>query len=99
MTECITITAHLTYFLSHLLSYIDSREVLPNIIYAYRIAKALGCTMEYLVTGVKKPACANCDFGKLMKNLEKLDYKELHLVSDLVNTITKNKEETEHLPL
>ena len=38
---------------STFLSYIDSRSVLPNVETAVKIAKVLGVSVEYLVTGNK----------------------------------------------
>ena len=40
---------------SPFLSYIDAREVLPNVETGVKIAKALGVSVEYLVTGAQPP--------------------------------------------
>lgn len=53
------------------LSYVDARAVLPNVEVAVKIARALGVSVEYLVTGKDSPYQANTDSIKPYKNLIK----------------------------
>lgn len=66
---------------STFLSYIDSRGVLPNVETAVKIAKVLGVTVEYLVTGIKSTTVYFSAEDILISNFRSLsDSNKLNLL-------------------
>lgn len=57
---------------STFLSYIDSRSVLPNVETAVKIAKVLGVSVEYLVTGVRDSKKSTREEEILIANFRRL---------------------------
>ena len=51
------------------LSYVDARAVIPNVEVAVKIARALGVSVEYLVTGKDSLCESAADTAKPYKNL------------------------------
>lgn len=82
-------------------NYLSSRESLPPIDCAYKIAQVLQVSMEYLVSGkdetymepgfsvLKKVAAENKEFSNIFANLEKLSEDDIKMILDLIKTITK----------
>jgi len=84
-------------------NYLSSRESLPSIDCAYKIAKVLQVSMEYLITGkdetysepgfavLKKVATENKEYSHLFSNLEKLSKDDIKLILDVIQTIIKHR--------
>ena len=68
-------------------TYVDSRGVIPNAEIAVKLAKALGTTVEYLVTGTNSLNQMNVnDFNLLNKHRETI-YKFDSLTPDMQKAI------------
>ena len=82
-------------------NYLSSRESLPPIDYAYKIAQVLNVSMEYLISGkdetymepgfavLKKIATENKEYSNIFANLEKLSDYDIKMILDLIKTIIK----------
>lgn len=72
------------------LSYIDSRGYLPNVETAVKIAKALGVSVEYLVTGEdsEKPRDSkNSEIQEIIDDLSNLDKNQLLTVKKMIHAL------------
>ncbi len=66
------IAAEIGISYSTFLSYIDSRGVLPNVETAVKIAKVLGVSVEYLVTGIRNSNKSTKEEEILIANFRRL---------------------------
>ncbi|MBR1638666.1 MAG: helix-turn-helix transcriptional regulator [Treponema sp.] len=75
-----------------LLSYIDARGYLPNVETAVKIAKTLGVSVEYLVTGKRTVATdkETDDFIQTFVHLTKHDKKLLEKIADSMKEIEED---------
>lgn len=70
------------------LSYIDSRGYMPSAETAVKIAKVLGVSVEYLVTGEDSDCAHNSkhsDIQEIVKDLANLDKSQLVTVKKMVH--------------
>lgn len=85
---------------STFLSYIDARNVLPNVETAVKIARALNTTVEYLVTGENtkqkavahespKTAALNKELNEIVCDLKKINKSELKTVKSMIHALVK----------
>lgn len=73
---------------STLLSYIDAREVLPNIETGVKIAQALGVSAEYLVSGEDvRDEKKHFQIKRIVRDLKKLDEAELEIVGKMIHAL------------
>ena len=73
---------------STLLSYIDAREVLPNIETGVKIAQALGVSAEYLVSGEDvRDEKKHFQIKRIVRDLKKLDEAELEIVQKMIHAL------------
>ena len=72
------------------LSYIDARGTLPNVETAVKIAKVLGVSVEYLVTGEKDAAQSptNSDIRDITQDLYRLDKQQISMLKKMVHALT-----------
>lgn len=71
------------------LSYIDARGTIPNVETAVKIAKVLGVSVEYLVTGEKSnpPISANTDIRDIVQDLSLLDRQQLAMLKKMIHSL------------
>jgi transcriptional regulator with XRE-family HTH domain len=74
-------------------NYLNVNNYMPSAENAVKIARALGVSVEYLVLGTKnypdeqaQPECKS-QFHTLIAEIERLDPKKLHIVSNLVRDL------------
>ena len=84
-------------------NYLGARESLPPIDYAYKIAKALHVSMEYLLTGnddtykvpglnaLKHIIHNNREYNHLITDLAKLPDNDIKMILDIMAAVMKNK--------
>lgn len=76
-------------------SYVGSESCMPSAEVAVRIAKVLGVTVEYLVTGEKEPNSENNIYNektqKLLKKFSKLSEHDKDLLVSFAETMEKTK--------
>ncbi|MBQ3800283.1 MAG: helix-turn-helix transcriptional regulator [Treponema sp.] len=74
------------------LSYIDARGTLPNVETAVKIAKVLGVSVEYLVTGEKDVARGpgSRDIQDIMQDLYQLDKQQISMLKKMVHSLTQD---------
>lgn len=71
------------------LSYINSRNVMPNVETAVKIAKALDVSVEYLVTGVDSfYSEKNKQIKEITRDLSSLDLKTLESLKKMIHALT-----------
>ena len=70
------------------LSYIDSRGYLPNVETAVKIARALGVSVEYLVTGEDSQLARDSkhsEIQEIVKDLSNLDKNQILTVKKMIH--------------
>ncbi|MBR3671756.1 MAG: helix-turn-helix transcriptional regulator [Spirochaetia bacterium] len=84
-------------------NYLSSRESLPPIDYAYKIAQVLQVSMEYLISGkdktymesgfaiLKKVAAENKEYSNIFASFEKLSEDDIKMILDLIKIIVKHR--------
>lgn len=72
-------------------TYVGSRACMPSADVAVRLAKALGVSAEWLVTGIEK-SDSNSDVQKLINGFYQLSPHDKKLILDILETIQKNEE-------
>jgi len=71
------------------LSYINSRNVMPNVETAVKIAKALDISVEYLVTGEDSfYSEKNKQIKEITRDLSSLDLKTLESLKKMIHALT-----------
>ena len=72
---------------STFLSYIDARGVLPNIETGVKIAKILGVSAEYLVTGEEKTIDAKKrnDIQDIVRDLYSLNQNQIEIIKKMIH--------------
>lgn len=71
------------------LSYINSRNVMPNVETAVKIAKALDVSVEYLVTGIDSfYSEKNKQIKEITRDLSSLDLKTLESLKKMIHALT-----------
>lgn len=74
------------------LSYINSRNVMPNVETAVKIAKVLDVSVEYLVTGEDYLNNSKTELLKeILKDLSSLEESTLTIVKPMIHALTKKK--------
>ena len=76
---------------STLLSYIDSRKVLPNVETACKMAKALNVSVEYLVYGQESSIIQNDfeTFRTLIMDMKKINETSRQLLTNIIHSYAK----------
>lgn len=76
------------------LSYINSRNVMPNVETAVKIAKALDVSVEYLVTGKDSIHNEkNNHLKDIIKDLSMLDEQTLSIIKPMIHTLTEQQKQ------
>lgn len=74
---------------STFLSYIDARGTLPNVETAVKIAKTLGVSVEYLVTGTDSiNNQQNEEIKYIIRDLQTLDLKQIEIIKKMIHALT-----------
>ena len=74
------------------LSYINSRNVMPNVETAVKIAKALNVSVEYLVTGEDSLHTEKTKHLKdVIKDLSNIDEKTLVILKPMIHALAQGK--------
>jgi len=68
-------------------NYLSGQKSLPNAENAVKIAKYLGTTVEYLVTGIISENSASEDLSKTIRNLYQLNKSDLEAVKIIINSL------------
>ena len=77
------------------LSYINSRNVMPNVETAVKIAKVLDVSVEYLVTGEDYLNNSKTELLKeILKDLSSLEESTLTIVKPMIHALTEKKPST-----
>jgi transcriptional regulator with XRE-family HTH domain len=79
-------------------NYLNTHNALPNVESAVKIARALGVSVEYLVTGIegehkKNQSSLPPDMQLLIKTAEKLSPKNRRLAIKLVKVLKEHEDE------
>ncbi len=77
-----------------ILSYVNHQECIPNVYIAYKIAKELDVSLEYLVTGKREDKLKN-KYISLFNELTKLPSSEFSAFEQIIHSmyeLLKNKE-------
>lgn len=75
---------------STFLSYIDARGVLPNVESGVKIAKALGVSVEYLVTGEQPPQNPKyAAINSIIRDLYLLSPAQLAIVKRMIHGLVR----------
>ncbi len=75
---------------STFLSYIDSRGVLPNVETAVKIAKTLGVSVEYLVTGEDALHVSRLnDVQNIVDDLLTLDKEKIAVLKKMIHALVR----------
>ena len=72
------------------LSYIDSRGYLPNVETAVKIAKVLGVSVEYLVTGEEAQSqndSKSTDIQEIVNDLSALDKNQVLTIKKMIHAL------------
>lgn len=74
---------------STFLSYIDARGVLPNIETGVKIAKVLGVSVEYLVTGGDEviDRQKRTDIQDIVRDLYSLNQTQIEIIKKMVHSL------------
>lgn len=73
---------------STFLSYIDARGVLPNVETAVKIAKFLGVSVEYLVTGEDDTRSqSRTDTQDIINDLASLDKQQIAMLKRMIHAL------------
>jgi transcriptional regulator with XRE-family HTH domain len=73
-------------------NYLSGQKSLPNAENAVKIAKYLGTTVEYLVTGIISKNSDSEDLSKTIRNLYHLNKADLEAVKIIINSLAKKIE-------
>ncbi len=71
-------------------NYLSGQKSIPNAENAVKIAKYLGTTVEYLVTGTIPENSHSQDLSKIIRNLYHLNVTDLEAVKTIINSLAKN---------
>ncbi|WP_296328967.1 helix-turn-helix transcriptional regulator [uncultured Treponema sp.] len=72
------------------LSYVDARGSLPNVEIGVKIAKALGVSVEYLVTGEDSELSRDSkhsDIQEILNDLQSLDKEKISFLKKMIHSI------------
>lgn len=72
------------------LSYVDARGSLPNVEIGVKIAKALGVSVEYLVTGENSELSGKSkytDIQEILSDLEQMDRDRISIAKKIVRAL------------
>ena len=70
-------------------NYLSGQKSIPNAENAVKIAKYLGTTVEYLVTGNIQENLQSQELTKTIKKLYRLTPKDLEAVKTIINSLAK----------
>ena len=70
-------------------NYLSGQKSIPNAENAVKIAKYLGTTVEYLVTGNIQENLQSQELTKTIKKLYRLTPKDLEAVKTIINSLEK----------
>ncbi|MBQ8012909.1 MAG: helix-turn-helix transcriptional regulator [Treponema sp.] len=72
------------------LSYVDARGSLPNVEIGVKIAKALGVSLEYLVTGENSELTKDSKLNaiqEILTDLERLDKNKIDFLKKMIHAL------------
>ena len=70
-------------------NYLSGQKSIPNAENAVKIAKYLGTTVEYLVTGTILDNLQSQDISKTIKNLFRLNKTDLEAVKTIISSLAQ----------
>lgn len=70
-------------------NYLSGQKSIPNAENAVKIAKFLGTTVEYLVTGLLQENLSHQQISRTIKNLYRLKKTDLEAVNVIIESLTK----------
>ncbi|MBQ4555222.1 MAG: helix-turn-helix transcriptional regulator [Spirochaetaceae bacterium] len=70
-------------------NYLSGQKSIPNAENAVKIAKYLGTTVEYLVTGTILDNLQSQDISKTIKNLYRLNKTDLEAVKTIISSLAQ----------
>lgn len=70
-------------------NYLSGQKSIPNAENAVKIAKYLGTTVEYLVTGVIPENLHSQELSKTIRNLHRLTQSDFEAVKTIINSLAK----------
>ena len=70
-------------------NYLSGQKSIPNAENAVKIAKFLGTTVEYLVTGTILDNLQSQDISKTIKNLYRLNKTDLEAVKTIISSLAQ----------
>ena len=70
-------------------NYLSGQKSIPNAENAVKIAKYLGTTVEYLVTGTILDNLQSQDISKTIKNLYRLNKADLEAVKTIISSLAQ----------
>ena len=71
-------------------NYLSGQKSIPNAENAVKIAKYLGTTVEYLVTGTIPENSHSQDLSKIIRSLYHLNIADFEAVKTIINSLAKN---------
>ena len=79
-------------------NYLSGQKSIPNAENAVKIAKYLGTTVEYLVTGTILDNLQSQDISKTIKNLYRLNKTDLEAVKTIISLHNKSLPKLHQIP-
>ena len=70
-------------------NYLSGQKSIPNAENAVKIAKFLGTTVEYLVTGLLQENLSHQQISRTIKNLYRLKKTDLEAVNTIIESLAK----------
>lgn len=70
-------------------NYLSGQKSIPNAENAVKIAKFLGTTVEYLVTGLDQENLPHQQNSRIIKNLHRLKKTDLEAVNTIIESLAK----------
>ncbi|MBO5137059.1 MAG: helix-turn-helix transcriptional regulator [Spirochaetaceae bacterium] len=70
-------------------NYLSGQKSIPNAENAVKIAKYLGTSVEYLITGNVMENNSNLEFSKLVRNLYSLKMTDFESIKHIINSLAE----------
>lgn len=70
-------------------NYLSGQKSIPNAENAVKIAKFLGTTVEYLVTGIFTETSQSQEISKIVKNLYRLNKSDFESIKNIIASLAQ----------
>lgn len=70
-------------------NYLSGQKSIPNAENAVKIAKFLGTTVEYLITGTFAETSPSLEISKIVKNLYRLNKSDFESIKNIITSLTQ----------